>query len=42
MTPEQRIAVEHPCYLGAETMRMIFRHQRGRSSCVLTVNTGYE
>lgn len=42
MTPEQRIALDWPCHLGAETMKARYRQQRGRWSVVLTVNTGYE
>lgn len=45
MTPEQRTALENPCYLAAETV-----HQRygfgsrvaRRVAVVLTVNAGYE
>lgn len=42
MTPAQRIAILHPCLLGGETIHHRFRSGSGRTSLVLTVNTGYE
>ncbi len=42
MTPQQRLALLHPCYLAAETVHPLFRSRHGRRSLVLTVNTGYE
>jgi len=42
MTPEQRIAITHPCHLAAETMHSRYRIRTGAWSTVLTVNTGYE
>lgn len=42
MTPPQRIALAHPCYLAGETIHPRFRSQTGAWSLVLTINTGYE
>lgn len=43
MTPAQRIALRHPCYLAGETMHSRYRSMlSGAWSLVLTINTGYE
>lgn len=42
MNTAQRIALTHPCYLGAETVHRRYAHRSGAWSLVLTVNTGYE
>lgn len=44
MTPEQRTAFDHRCYLGGETVHPRFASlvRGGVYSLVLTVNTGYE
>ena len=43
MTPEQEVALTHPCRLAGETVHRRFaRRYRDRWSLVLTVNTGYE
>lgn len=42
MTPAQRIAISHPCYLAAETVHPRYRSASGAWSAVLTVNSGYE
>lgn len=43
MTPAQRIALAHPCYLACETMHPRFRSRlTGRFTLVLTVNGGWE
>lgn len=42
MTPAQRIALTHPCHLGAETLHPRFHSRSGAWSLTLTVNTGYE
>lgn len=43
MTPAQRIALNHPCYLASETMHPRFRSRlTATMSLVLTINTGYE
>ena len=42
MTREQRVALEHVCYLAGETMHDRFVWGRGRFSVIVTVNAGYE
>jgi hypothetical protein len=44
MTPSQRVAYEHRCYLAGETVHPRFASvlPGNRYSLVLTVNTGYE
>jgi len=42
MKPEHRIALEHHCRLGAETMHPRFAKRIGSWSAILTVNSGYE
>lgn len=42
MTPQQRTAIENPCYLAAETAHPRFGHDMRAGSLVLTVNSGYE
>lgn len=42
MTPAQRIALAHPCYLAGETIHRRYRNRNGGWSLVLTVNAGYE
>lgn len=44
MTPEQEVALAHPCRLAGETVHPRFAHRQRRSpwSLVLTVNYGYE
>jgi hypothetical protein len=44
VTPAQRTAFEHRCYLGGETVHPRFRSvlPGRRYSLVLSVNTGYE
>ena len=42
MTPEQRRAIESPCYLAIETALPRYAHRMDLGSLVLTVNSGYE
>ena len=42
MTPAQRIALQHPCYLAGQTVNPRFGYRVSRCSVVLTVNAGYE
>lgn len=42
MTPAQRIAITHPCYLAVETAHPRYGQRTGTWSLVLTVNSGYE
>lgn len=43
MTPQQQIALAHPCFLASETMHPRFaRRLNATTSLILTINTGYE
>lgn len=43
MTPAQRIALNHPCYLASETVHPRYVSMlTGTTSLVLTINSGYE
>jgi hypothetical protein len=42
MTPQQSIALAHPCLLGGQTIHPMFSSRSGAWSLVLTINTGYE
>lgn len=43
MTPAQKIAIEHPCYLAQECQHPMFRRKvRNGAGLILTFNAGYE
>ena len=42
MTPDQEVALRHPCLLAEETAHPRFAHRHRKGTVVLTVNSGYE
>ena len=42
MNKQQRLAIQHPAYMGFEAARPVLGRVRGNHTEVLSVNAGYE